>query len=214
MQIWFFSNNVFLQHGLKHLLSRDSLRMMSYEDYAGLKLIVESPSFLKSPELIIHDFTQPESLIRGTMHLRFLSDNVTCKQVVLSEGMSGFFNRIDEHVLGLKTLDMRTSLTELQSQLNILKSNTGVINSRIKTKKYFLGMTKREEEILENILQGKSMKTIAMELDIDFRTVSIHKANVLKKFNINPKTEFNKFINCFSELYKRQPKNCADKLES
>ncbi|HEY8249159.1 MAG TPA: response regulator [Burkholderiales bacterium] len=45
----------------------------------------------------------------------------------------------------------------------------------------FAALTAREREVLHRIIEGKSNKVIAEELDISVRTVEFHRANVMEK---------------------------------
>ena len=45
----------------------------------------------------------------------------------------------------------------------------------------FAALTAREREVLDRIIEGKSNKVIAEELDISVRTVEFHRANVMDK---------------------------------
>jgi len=50
-------------------------------------------------------------------------------------------------------------------------------------------LSKREEEVLQLVLQGKSNKQIAMALDISIRTVEFHLKNVYAKFQVSSRIE-------------------------
>ncbi|MBP5858085.1 helix-turn-helix transcriptional regulator [Marivibrio halodurans] len=49
-------------------------------------------------------------------------------------------------------------------------------------------LTAREEEILRHTLRGQGAKTIAIELDISYRTVESHRANLLRKLGVRTTT--------------------------
>jgi DNA-binding CsgD family transcriptional regulator len=50
-------------------------------------------------------------------------------------------------------------------------------------------LSKRENEVLELVLQGKSNKQIALSLDIAVRTVEFHLKNVYAKFQVSSRIE-------------------------
>ena len=54
-------------------------------------------------------------------------------------------------------------------------------------------LTKREQEILELITQGKSNKHIGQELYISFQTVGVHRKNIMKKLGIRNTVSLIKF---------------------
>ncbi len=50
-------------------------------------------------------------------------------------------------------------------------------------------LTKREQEILEEIVQGKSNKEIAETLFISEKTVKNHVSNILRKLEVTDRTQ-------------------------
>ncbi|TLG73721.1 response regulator FixJ [Methylocystis sp. B8] len=48
----------------------------------------------------------------------------------------------------------------------------------------FMLLTKRERQILERLVEGRSNKVIAHDLDISVRTVEAHRANVMAKMRV------------------------------
>ena len=54
-------------------------------------------------------------------------------------------------------------------------------------------LTKREQEILELIAQGKNSKSIGSELFISNQTVGVHRKNILKKLGLNNTASLVKF---------------------
>ena len=50
-------------------------------------------------------------------------------------------------------------------------------------------LSKREKEVLQLVLQGKSNKQIALALDISVRTVEFHLKNIYAKFQVNSRIE-------------------------
>lgn len=54
-------------------------------------------------------------------------------------------------------------------------------SGRMELAERFAALTVREREVLDRIIEGKSNKLIAEELDISVRTVEFHRANVMQK---------------------------------
>ena len=50
-------------------------------------------------------------------------------------------------------------------------------------------LTEREHQVLKLIVEGKSNKEIALELSISPKTVSVHRTNVMTKFNVQNTVE-------------------------
>lgn len=53
----------------------------------------------------------------------------------------------------------------------------------------YLGFTRREGEVLEQLQQGKANKLIAYELNISESTVKVHVRNIMKKLNATNRTQ-------------------------
>jgi DNA-binding NarL/FixJ family response regulator len=49
----------------------------------------------------------------------------------------------------------------------------------------FKGLTKREKQVLELVVDGMTSKQIAVELSLSPRSVDHHRASLLKKFDMN-----------------------------
>ncbi|MCW8875842.1 MAG: LuxR C-terminal-related transcriptional regulator [Kangiellaceae bacterium] len=67
-------------------------------------------------------------------------------------------------------LDLKNRLTQMQQSL---------------TQQKFDSLSKREEEVMHWVVEGKSNKEIARILDISYRTVEIHRTNVMKKMEVD-----------------------------
>jgi DNA-binding CsgD family transcriptional regulator len=50
-------------------------------------------------------------------------------------------------------------------------------------------LTKREREVFELLIQGKTMKAIGEKLDIEYSTVNTHQKNIYKKLNLHSRAE-------------------------
>ncbi|MBK9270853.1 MAG: response regulator transcription factor [Saprospiraceae bacterium] len=75
---------------------------------------------------------------------------------------------------------------------NPVKAETAVSMNRYNAK---FVLTKREIEILEKVMQGKSSKIIAAEMYISKETVNVHRRNMMKKLGVNNSVRLVKLAN-------------------
>ncbi|HTJ93933.1 MAG TPA: response regulator [Pararobbsia sp.] len=57
-------------------------------------------------------------------------------------------------------------------------------HSRIGTDQLLASLSRREREVADRMVEGKSSKLIARELGISFKTVEVHRANIREKLKI------------------------------
>jgi two-component system, LuxR family, response regulator FixJ len=57
-------------------------------------------------------------------------------------------------------------------------------HSRISADQLLATLSPREREVVNKMVEGKSSKLIARELDISFKTVEVHRANIREKLKI------------------------------
>jgi DNA-binding CsgD family transcriptional regulator len=90
-----------------------------------------------------------------------------------------------------RTLGIQTDITHIKKDgipcLSIIglegePSYYNIQNTEVLSKSFDL-FTKREREILKHIVEGKSSKTIAKDLNISIHTVNTHRKNILIKAN-------------------------------
>ncbi|MBI3772609.1 MAG: response regulator transcription factor [Gammaproteobacteria bacterium] len=98
----------------------------------------------------------------------------------IKAGASGFLEKpFDNNTL----LEMVN--TALMENIHHLKK----IESTIEIKKFYQDLTKREQDVLNLILNGKSSKKIAKDLAISHRTVEVHRYRIFRKLNVNTITQ-------------------------
>jgi DNA-binding NarL/FixJ family response regulator len=86
------------------------------------------------------------------------------------------------------------SITSLQAQglpphyLVVDRSSTGQATARVHVLATRWGLTGRESEVLEHIIQGTSNKVIAVRLGCAERTVEVHVTHVLSKAEVESRS--------------------------
>lgn len=84
---------------------------------------------------------------------------------------------------------LRTSPAAFKKKENVVETKSEYNDTFTLKQK----LTKREQEILELITQGKSNKHIGKELYISFQTVGVHRKNIMKKLGIRNTVSLIKF---------------------
>lgn len=67
----------------------------------------------------------------------------------------------------------------------VLETYQAYLNNTSQEKSHLDALTKREREILELIIKGKSSKTIAVDLFLSIRTVETHRQNMMRKLQVH-----------------------------
>lgn len=65
--------------------------------------------------------------------------------------------------------------------LRLSQEDFAARHSRAGVDHLLASLSRREREVVEKLVQGKSSKVIARELDISFKTVEVHRANIREK---------------------------------
>ena len=162
----------------------------------------ESPSFRQAPYLIFIDIGLPGisgidgiSIIRKTYpntHIVMISGSCDEDSIwkAVTAGANGYL---------LKPL----SLKKLVKQIDIIKNNGALISpkiasmlfskisqtTKVKEQKLETMLSKRELDVVDYLLKGKSYKEIATQLFISYSTVNDHIKKIYSKLDINSKGE-------------------------
>ncbi len=193
-----------VRDGLKYLLEEEENIKIIGEGSNGLEAIqlVEE----KQPDLLIIDVRMPE--MNGIEAVKLLNQKpIKTKAIVLSMHDS------EEYILDAIEAKAMGYLLKDASKAEILKAiytvNSGekyfsgdisniIVNNLLKksiaknasfqneneTSKIHHNLTKKEIEILQLVLMGKTNKEISSELNKSKRTIETHRFNLMKKLNV------------------------------
>lgn len=183
------SNSVCSAEELQKAIQVDEFDILILElnipDQDGLSLIQNLRK--EKPEikiLVLSSYTDSK-LVRNTMING--ADGYVAKKSTFRELIYALKEINDGHTYigeGLRTSPAVYSKEEKPSEMKIEYNDTFTLKQKL---------TKREQEILELITQGKSNKHIGKELYISFQTVGVHRKNIMKKLGIRNTVTLIKF---------------------
>ncbi|WP_435138682.1 response regulator [Formosa sp. A9] len=201
-----------------HVLVRDGIKSL-LEDQEGIHVISEASNGVEALEMIkscvadvlIVDIRMPE--MNGIEVVRALKkQNNSIKTLVLSmhdseeyvlnaisAGADGYLLKGSSKEEFLKALQMIHSGGKYFSGdvssiiVNNLKHNPVVETNEGQEKlEDKFKLTKREKQILALVLEGKSNKEIAEDLEVSKRTAEVHRFNLMKKLDVKNLIELTK----------------------
>ena len=196
-----------------HTLFRQGIRRIIEED-RNLKIIGEAEDGLKllkilnrsDPDMIILDITMPNLRgIEATKKIKTIRQEVKILILTMHRDTAYFRHAISAGVDGY--LLKEDADTELFSAINTIRQGKAYVSpillkelsddliGFIKESPYQPSdpLTKREREILKLITEGKSSREIGTFLNISNRTVQNHRANMMKKLDLNNTADLIKY---------------------
>jgi two-component system nitrate/nitrite response regulator NarL len=199
-------DHVLVRNGIKSLLEDEDNILVVDEASNGLEAIKSVKTH--APTLLISDIRMPE--MNGIEVVKEIKTNFKNVKVLMLS-----MHDSEEYVL--KSIDAGADgyLLKGSSKAEFLKAIYAIASGE----KYFSGdvssiiiknlskakstpkitleentfkLTKREKQILHLILEGKSNKEVALELDVSKRTTEVHRFNLMKKLEVKNLIELSK----------------------
>jgi DNA-binding NarL/FixJ family response regulator len=185
-----------------HNIVRDGIKSL-LDNESGIKVVGESENGAHAyelvmqlkPDILISDINMPD--MNGIeLTEKLVATGIPTKILILSmyndeayvlrsveAGVMGYLPKdadYEEIIKAIKSL----ANNEMYYNADVTKiiTNSLVRSNHIKRELSKLGdLTRREKEVLKNIVSGNSNKIIARELFISTRTVDTHRTNIMKK---------------------------------
>ncbi len=188
-------DHVLIRHGIKNIIKLDETLHVLGEVSNGEELM----EFLATqvPDLLILDISMPK--INGIEAVGLVKKKYPRVKVLMltmhknkqyfyhamASGADGYLMKDDsdeELLLAIKKIqDGKTYLSPILSD----DFTSDVISAhRNQQSSPFVGLTKREYEVLQLVVEGFTSKAMAEKLCLSPRTVDHHRSKLLKKFNL------------------------------
>jgi DNA-binding NarL/FixJ family response regulator len=192
-----YEDNLKLRTSLSYLLgSTDKINLMGcFENCENIKTHLES----LQPDVIIMDIDMPVSNgFEGLKHIRSYQNEIQVIMLTVFDTNEHIFEALK---LGANGYLLKTSAPN-QIVDAIINVNNGGVPMTASIARKILGfmhdgpksktdynLTKREKEVLENLVKGLSYKMIASEIGTGIDTVRAHIKNIYQKLHVHSQTE-------------------------
>lgn len=195
-QIALVDDHFIVRQGLEFLLStQENIEVVgSYDD--GEQLLNDLHEQTIKPELVVVDLVMPK--MNGITLIRQLKQHdPNIKVLVLTSYVD------DEHVISainegadgyeMKDVEseelMKTIQTVLDGTRMIHRDAQQVIDSASKKPHFVNKLSKREIEVLKEMVKGKTNKEIAETLFVSEKTIKTHVSHIFNKLNVTDRTQ-------------------------
>lgn len=194
MKILIADDHALFRDGLNHVLNQleDDINVLEACDFASTLAMVEQHPDI---ELVLLDLHMPGS--NGFSTLKTLGKRYPALPVVIISASNDYddINQALNHgAVGFIPKDTKKELM-LSGLRLILSGGLYIPQSYIENKKISKvqllkdALTARQREVLAMIIEGKSNKVIAVELDLAESTVKMHVTDIFKKLGVTNRTQ-------------------------
>lgn len=197
IKIALIDDHIIVRSGFAQLLNLEQDIVVAGEfDSAkdAFRVLTQSPV-----DVAIIDISMPDE--NGLSLLEKLRQHdPSFKAIILSIYDSASFVKKALNVGAQGYLSKRCAPSELVSAIRTvadgkryLCSDALVNLSNPNTSNVLVDLTKRELEVFEQLIQGKIVKEIAQSLFLSYKTVHVHRANILSKLNLTNNVDLIRF---------------------
>lgn len=198
------SSNLFIDGIKQSIGSQNDINLLGEAStYEGLLdfVIEESPDVLlidmglESVDIKkkIEAFKKSGLETRIILYLRDHDDDFIVEAMTL--GVRGFISEKSSHSQIIEAIRAVHKEEIWADSALLTRVMDNVINPRSKKiESTEVNLTRREKEIIENLVQGHSNKRIARKLDISENTVKNHLANIYSKYDVTSRTQLMSYL--------------------
>jgi len=194
-----------VRRGLRMLLENEADLVIEGEAGNGGEALVLVEKL--KPDVVIMDITLPDiSGIDATRKIKALHPDVAVVALTIHEDQQYFFEMLQAGASGYVPKraapdDLITAIRAAHrgetyiypSLAKLLVNDFLVRGSEEETKETMSGLTRREQEVLELLAEGKTNEEIADTLSISAHTVARHRENLMGKLGLHSRSELVKY---------------------
>jgi len=200
IKLYLMGGSHLFRHGLKSYLDSDSFEIAGeFDNYADFERSMQGN---EAPDLVLYAHPRGEEdsaaavrSIRDSlpdMRVLVIADSLVAQEfyACLSAGVNGYLlSDISKDALLHSIQLILLGETVFATDLAKLWMNGGLERSASPVRTLEHNLTPREGEIVECLLEGESNKLIARRLGITESTVKIHMKSLLRKINVQNRTQ-------------------------
>ena len=194
-----FGRNKLFREGLKSLLKGSQFDVVGEADEVGMTDLGENVE----PGLILIDLSSnPSHIVEDLNHLTnvfpdspvvILNDNLCSNTLAscLAAGASGYLMKdisLDALLISLPLVVLGEKVFPTHLAALLVNGVANAVPANIPSDNSF-GLSEREMQILQCLVQGDSNKLIANRLSITEATVKVHMKSLLRKINVSNRTQ-------------------------
>ncbi len=198
IKVMIADDHVLIREGIKQILEFDGKVEVVAEASDGVRCL----EMLKliTPDLLLLDINMPnkdglqvlEEIKKNRLDIRVLiltiHNEVEYLLKAVDIGVDGYILKDAESAELKKAIDS-VMAGENYIQPSLIPSLNSRLINRDTDKEKLESLTKREIEVLIEVASGRFNKEIAMILNISERTVKNHMSNIMKKIDVNDRTQ-------------------------
>ena len=198
VKVMLTDDHVLMREGIKHLLEFDGSVEVIKEASDGVECLEKLEKV--TPDILLLDINMPDmNGIEVLEELKKRNSNIKVLILTVHSEVEYLIRAIDIGANGYILKDSGSA--ELKQAINTIMNNDSYIqpsllpalNSRLINrdidKEKLESLTKRELEILKQVVGGMFNKEIAASLHISERTVKNHLSNIFKKIDVSDRTQ-------------------------
>lgn len=193
-----------MREGLNALLDRATDIEVVAQAANGIEAIQKATEF--TPDVIVMDLSMPKmGGIEATRRIVATSPDIkilalsmsidrSCVLESLKAGAKGYLIKdcAGEELIGA-IRSLASGGSYLCSKITELVINDYAQRAVDEPSQHHSELSKREQEVLQHIAEGKNTKEIAFTFDVSIKTIEVHRTNIMKKLDLHSIAELTKY---------------------